>query len=116
MAHTGHPAPFRLGAPAYLAALCGWVAAAVLLVAAAPDLARTAVSGTYAVGVVFFPFAWRRRSGSCFRSCSGTEGLALGVAREASALARTGATFLVAAALVALAAGVETTRRARTRT
>ncbi len=63
MAHTGHPAPFRLGAPAYLAALCGWVAAAVLLVAAAPDLARAAVSGTYAVGaahavgVVFFPFA-----------------------------------------------------------
>jgi hypothetical protein len=63
MAHTGHPAPFRLGAPAYLAALCGWVAAAVLLVAAAPDLARAAVSGSstvaaaHAVGVVFFPFA-----------------------------------------------------------
>lgn len=63
MAHTGRPAPFRLGGPAYLAALGGWLAAALLLAAAAPELARTAVGGSlpvaaaHAVGVVFFPFA-----------------------------------------------------------
>jgi hypothetical protein len=62
-AAVGRPAPFRLGAPAYLAALAGWLAAAVLLVAAAPELARTSVSGAaavgaaHAVGLVFFPFA-----------------------------------------------------------
>ena len=63
LAATGRPAPFRLGGPAYLAALGGWVAAAVLLLAAAPELVRTTVSdGTvvaaaHTVGLVVFPFA-----------------------------------------------------------
>lgn len=60
---VGRPAPFRLGAPAYAAALGGWLAATVLLLAAAPELARTSVAGdaavaaAHAVGLVFFPFA-----------------------------------------------------------
>ena len=59
----GRPAPFGVGAPAYLVALGGWLAAAALLVAAAPELARTrvadeaAVGAAHAVGLVFFPFA-----------------------------------------------------------
>jgi hypothetical protein len=63
MAATGQPAPFRLGAPAYLIALGGWVAATVLLLASASDLARLAVSApgpvgaAHAIGLVFFPFA-----------------------------------------------------------
>lgn len=63
LAQTGRPAPFRLGAPAYLAALGGWVAAAALLLASADELTRLAVSGVapvaaaHAIGVVFFPFA-----------------------------------------------------------
>ena len=63
LAATGRPAPFRLGGPAYLAALGGWVAAAALLLAAAPELVRTTVSdGTvvaaaHTVGLVVFPFA-----------------------------------------------------------
>ena len=62
-AAVGRPAPFRIGAPAFLAAHAGWLAAALLLVAAAPDLARTSVSGSatvgaaHAIGLVFFPFA-----------------------------------------------------------
>jgi hypothetical protein len=60
---VGRPAPFRVTAPAYLSALGGWLAATLLLVAAAPELARTSVSGAaavgaaHAVGLVFFPFA-----------------------------------------------------------
>lgn len=63
MAHTGRPAPFRLGAPAYLAALAGWLTASVLLLLSAPDLTDLAVSrpgpvaAAHAVGLVFFPFA-----------------------------------------------------------
>lgn len=63
MAHTGHPAPFRLGAPAYLAALAGWLAASVLLLFSASDLTDLAigrpgpVAAAHAVGLVFFPFA-----------------------------------------------------------
>jgi hypothetical protein len=63
MAHTGRPAPFRLGAPAFLTALGGWLAAAALLVASSPELARLAVGGettvaaAHAIGLVFFPFA-----------------------------------------------------------
>lgn len=63
LVQTGRPAPFRIGAPAYLAALGGWCAAAVLLLAAAADLARTSVAGdgavgaAHAIGLVFFPFA-----------------------------------------------------------
>jgi len=63
MAETGQPAPFRLGAPAYLIAFAGWVAASVLLLESAPELVGLAVSGTgpvaaaHAIGVVFFPFA-----------------------------------------------------------
>jgi hypothetical protein len=63
MAETGQPAPFRLGAPAYLVALGGWVAAAILLVDAAPDLARLSVTeslpvgAAHAIGLVLFPFA-----------------------------------------------------------
>jgi hypothetical protein len=62
-AAVGRPAPFRLGAPAYVAALAGWMTATGLFVAAAPELARTSVSGAaavgaaHAVGLVFFPFA-----------------------------------------------------------
>lgn len=63
LVQTGRPVPFRIGAPAYLAALGGWCAAAVLLLAAAADLARTSVAGdaavgaAHAIGLVFFPFA-----------------------------------------------------------
>lgn len=35
MAATGQPAPFRLGAPAYVAALGGWLAACLLLTGSA---------------------------------------------------------------------------------
>ena len=60
---TGRPAPFALGAPAYLIALAGWLVATVLLLASAPDLAGLAisderlVSAAHAIGLVFFPFA-----------------------------------------------------------
>ena len=63
MAATGQPAPFRLGAPAYLAALGGWLAATVLLVVSASELTRLfvadalVVGAAHAVGLVFFPFA-----------------------------------------------------------
>jgi hypothetical protein len=63
MAETGQPAPFRLGAPAYLVAFAGWVAAAVLLLDSAEELTGLSVSGTgpvgaaHAIGLVFFPFA-----------------------------------------------------------
>jgi hypothetical protein len=63
MAATGHPAPFELGAPAYLIALGGWLAAAVLLLVSAPELAGLAISeerpvgAAHAIGLVFFPFA-----------------------------------------------------------
>lgn len=63
IAATGHPAPFELGAPAYLIALGGWVAATVLLLLSADELAGLATSaGTtlgaaHAIGLVFFPFA-----------------------------------------------------------
>lgn len=63
MAHTGHPAPFRLGAPAFLVALGGWLAAAALLLASAPELTALSVSGAgpvgaaHCIGLVFFPFA-----------------------------------------------------------
>jgi hypothetical protein len=63
MAETGQPAPFRLGAPAYLVAFAGWVAAAVLLHDSAEELTGLSVSGTgpvgaaHAIGLVFFPFA-----------------------------------------------------------
>lgn len=63
LVEVGHPVSFRLNAPAYLAALGGWLAAAVLLLAAAPELARTSVAGeaavgaAHAIGLVFFPFA-----------------------------------------------------------
>ena len=63
MAATGHPAPFGLGAPAYLIALGGWLAATVLLLVSADDLVRLAISSSeplgaaHAIGLVFFPFA-----------------------------------------------------------
>ena len=63
MAHTGRPAPFRLGAPAFLVALGGWLAAAALLLASAPELTALSVSGAgpvaaaHCIGLVFFPFA-----------------------------------------------------------
>lgn len=63
MAATGQPAPFRLGAPAYLVALGGWLAATLLLATSAPELTATfvaydrLVAAAHAIGVVFFPFA-----------------------------------------------------------
>lgn len=63
MAETGQPAPFRLGAPAYLVAFAGWVVASLLLMDSASDLTGLAISGTgpvgaaHALGLVFFPFA-----------------------------------------------------------
>lgn len=63
MAAMGHPAPFGLGAPAYLIALGGWLAAAVLLLVSADDLVGLATSSeqplgaAHAIGLVFFPFA-----------------------------------------------------------
>jgi hypothetical protein len=61
--HTGKPAPFRLTAPAYVVAFSGWLAACILLVASAPELAELAlydgglIAAAHAVGLVFFPFA-----------------------------------------------------------
>lgn len=63
MAETGQPAPFRLGAPAYLVAFGGWAAAAILLLESVPDLTRLSIAGAapvgaaHAIGLVFFPFA-----------------------------------------------------------
>lgn len=63
MAETGQPAPFRLGAPAYLIALGGWLIATLLLVASSPELTALfvaddeVVGAAHAVGLVFFPFA-----------------------------------------------------------
>ena len=63
MASTGHPAPFELGAPAYLLALGGWLATTLLLLASADELVRLATSSevtlasAHALGLVFFPFA-----------------------------------------------------------
>jgi hypothetical protein len=63
MASTGHPAPFELGAPAYVIALGGWLAATVLLALAADELVELATSSdvtlgaAHAIGLVFFPFA-----------------------------------------------------------
>lgn len=63
MAATGRPAPFELGAPAYLIALCGWLAATALLLLSADELAglatsaETTLGAAHAVGLVFFPFA-----------------------------------------------------------
>jgi hypothetical protein len=63
MASTGHPAPFELGAPAYLIALGGWLAASVLLFASADELVGLAIhseetlGAAHAIGLVFFPFA-----------------------------------------------------------
>ena len=63
MAETGQPAPFRLGAPAYLVAFGGWIVAAALLLGSAGELTALAVSeggpvgAAHAIGLVFFPFA-----------------------------------------------------------
>ena len=63
MASTGRPAPFELGAPAYLLALGGWLATTLLLLASADELVRLATSSevtlasAHALGLVFFPFA-----------------------------------------------------------
>ena len=63
MAETGQPAPFRLGAPAYLVAFGGWIVAAALLLGSAGELSALAVSeagpvgAAHAIGLVFFPFA-----------------------------------------------------------
>jgi len=63
MAETGQPAPFRLGAPAYLVAFAGWLVAALLLLGSADELTGLSVSGSgpvgaaHAIGLVFFPFA-----------------------------------------------------------
>jgi len=63
MAETGRPAPFRLGAPAYLVAFGGWIVAAALLLGSAGELSALAVSeagpvgAAHAIGLVFFPFA-----------------------------------------------------------
>lgn len=63
MAETGQPAPFGLGAPAYLVAFAGWVVASLLLLDSASELTGLAISGTgpvgaaHAIGLVFFPFA-----------------------------------------------------------
>lgn len=63
MAAAGRPAPFRLGAPAYIVALGGWLVATVLLATSAPELSKAVVAddrivaAAHAIGVVFFPFA-----------------------------------------------------------
>jgi hypothetical protein len=63
MAATGRPAPFELGAPAYLIALGGWLVASALLLTAAPELSELAIGSAdpleaaHAIGLVFFPFA-----------------------------------------------------------
>jgi hypothetical protein len=63
MAATGQPAPFRLGAPAYVVALGGWLAATLLLASSADELVglfagyERIVGAAHAIGLVFFPFA-----------------------------------------------------------
>ncbi len=63
MVATGRPAPFGLGAPAYLIALGGWLAATLLLLTSADELTRLAtyaesvLGAAHAIGLVFFPFA-----------------------------------------------------------
>jgi len=60
---TGRPAPFALGAPAYLIALGGWLVASALLLLASEQLVDLATSSdrvlgaAHAIGLVFFPFA-----------------------------------------------------------
>ena len=60
---TGHPAPFELGAPAYLIALGGWLSASVLLLLSSEQLVDLATASdrvlgaAHAIGLVFFPFA-----------------------------------------------------------
>jgi len=63
VAATGHPAPFRVTAPAYALAVLGWVSAAIALAVSADELARGAIWETgpvlaaHLVGLVLFPFA-----------------------------------------------------------
>ncbi len=60
--HTGAPASFRIVAPAYLAALAGWLAATIVLVLATPALVDGAIATTetvlaaHLVALVLFPF------------------------------------------------------------
>lgn len=63
VAATGHPAPFRVTAPAYGVAVLAWLATAVVLTTSARELARGAiwdeqpVLAAHLVGLVLFPFA-----------------------------------------------------------
>jgi hypothetical protein len=63
LAATGRPGPWGAVAPAFLAALAGWAAAALALVANAGDLAGVAtwddglVLAVHLTGLVLFPFA-----------------------------------------------------------
>jgi hypothetical protein len=118
MAETGQPAPFRLGAPAYLVAFGGWVAASLLLLGSASELSRLAISGSgpvgaaHAIGLVFFPFAvaaavWQllpvmlrndpprpRRRWLVLALLAGGAPLAVGVANGNATLATLGAIVL----------------------
>jgi hypothetical protein len=63
LAAVGRPAPFAVTAPAYSAAVLGWLAASAAFAAAATELAGGALFHTsvvlaaHLVGVVFFPLA-----------------------------------------------------------
>jgi hypothetical protein len=63
VAATGHPARLALTAPAYVAAVLGWTAAAVVVTASADELAGGAIGAqqpvlaAHLVGLVLFPFA-----------------------------------------------------------
>lgn len=131
MAETGRPAPFRLGAPAYLVAFAGWAVAALLLFDSAAELTRDATSGAgpvgaaHAIGLVFFPFAvaaavWQvlpvmlrndpprpRLRWVVLALLAGGIPLAVGVADERDGLAASGA-FVLAAGLALLLAELAT--------
>jgi hypothetical protein len=73
MAETGQPAPFRLGAPAYLVAFAGWLAAALLLLDSAPELTRLSINGRAPwvprtrSASSSSPSPWQQPCGSCSR-------------------------------------------------
>ncbi|HET6695434.1 MAG TPA: hypothetical protein VFG85_02925 [Gaiellaceae bacterium] len=136
MAETGQPAPFRLGAPAYLVAFAGWVVASLLLMDSASDLTGLAISGTgpvgaaHALGLVFFPFAvaaavWQllpvmlrndpprpRRRWVVLALLAGGVPLAVGLARGEDMLAALGAVVLAAGLVLMLSELATMIRRA----
>lgn len=136
LAATGRPGPWAAVAPAFLAALAGWVAAAVVLAANADDLARVAtwddglVLAVHLAGLVLFPFAvagaaWhvlpsmlrvdlqgRRRLHLALALILGGVVLAGGVAGDAAALVGIGSAALAGALAIVASTILSLVRRA----